>query len=167
MFIKKYVIYVIMQWVSYCLVIIYFLLIEREKYWLIVPPIYSFIGCFLCVSWLGIKPTTLVYQTMLQPTELPGQDRYFYLFTFFLRERERGKEEEREEEEHQLARDILINSLSHAPIWGYGQQPWHVPWLGIKPATFWFTGQCSIHWVIPAKAIVLFKWIKVSNDYYS
>ena len=31
-------------------------------------------------------------------------------------------------------------------------QPIHIPWLGIKPATLWFTGQHSIHWATPARA---------------
>ena len=38
------------------------------------------------------------------------------------------------------------------PYWGPGPQPRHVPWLGIKPATLWFTVCHSIHWVTPAKA---------------
>ena len=28
----------------------------------------------------------------------------------------------------------------------------HVPWLGIEPVTFWFTGWRSIHWATPARA---------------
>ena len=28
--------------------------------------------------------------------------------------------------------------LSCALYWGPGLQPWHVPWLGIEPATLWF-----------------------------
>ena len=39
---------------------------------------------------------------------------------------------------------------SHAPYWGPGPKPRHVPWLGIEPATLWFIGQCSVHWVTPA-----------------
>ena len=38
-----------------------------------------------------------------------------------------------------------------APYWGPGPQPWHVPWLGIDPATPWLAVWCSIHWVIPAR----------------
>ena len=33
--------------------------------------------------------------------------------------------------------------LSCAPYWGPGLQPRRVPWLGIEPATLWFTGWCS------------------------
>ena len=36
--------------------------------------------------------------------------------------------------------------------WGPGPQPRHVPWLGIELATFWFSGQHSIHWPTPARA---------------
>ena len=46
----------------------------------------------------------------------------------------------------------MCGCLSHAPYWGPGLQPTHVPWLGIKPATLWFSGQHSIHWATPARA---------------
>ena len=64
----------------------------------------------------------------------------FYLFIF----RERGKEGERE--------ISMCGCLSHAPYWGPGLQPRHVPWLGIKPVNLWFAGWCSIHWATPARA---------------
>ena len=54
-----------------------------------------------------------------------------YLFIF----RERGKEGERGRE----------TSM-------HGSQPRHVPWLGIKLATLWFAGRCSIYWATPARA---------------
>ena len=44
--------------------------------------------------------------------------------------------------------------FSHAPWWELGPQPRHVPWLGIKSATFWFAGQRSIHWSTPARAFL-------------
>ena len=78
--------------------------------------------------------------------------RRFYLFIF----RERGREGEREGEKHWCVRDTLISCLSHSPNWGPGLQPRHVPWLGIEPAAFQFTGQDSIHWVTPARAILYF-----------
>ena len=45
-----------------------------------------------------------------------------------------------------------ICCLSHTPSWGPGPQPRHVPWLGIKPVTFRFRNQCSMHWATPARA---------------
>ena len=30
-----------------------------------------------------------------------------------------------------------------SPDWGPNLQPRHIPWPGIKPVTFWFTGRCS------------------------
>ena len=42
--------------------------------------------------------------------------------------------------------------LSHTPYWGPGPQPRHMPWPGIKPATFWFAGLHSTHWATPARA---------------
>ena len=59
---------------------------------------------------------------------------------------------EREGKKHPCAKDTLISCLSHAPNWGPGPQPRHVPWLGIEPATFWFAGQHSIHWATPTTA---------------
>ena len=67
----------------------------------------------------------------------------FYLFIF----RERGREREREGE-----KQSMCGFLSHTPYWGPGQQPRHVFWLGIKPATLWFAGRHSIHWATPARA---------------
>ena len=46
----------------------------------------------------------------------------------------------------------MCGCLLHTPYWGPGLQPRHVPWLGIKPVTLWFTGQHSIHWATPARA---------------
>ena len=53
----------------------------------------------------------------------------FYLFIF----RERGKEGERGKERS------MCGCLSCGPHWGPGLQPRHVPWLGIKLVTLWFT----------------------------
>ena len=55
-------------------------------------------------------------------------------------------------EKNLCVRDPSIHCLLHAPNQGPGTQPRHVPWLGIKPATFQFTGQCSIHWATSARA---------------
>ena len=58
----------------------------------------------------------------------------FYLFTF------RKRESEWEREGEKQVRDTWIGSFSHAPYWGPGQQPRHMPWLGTELVTFWFTG---------------------------
>ena len=59
------------------------------------------------------------------------------LFIYFQREgkgrRKRGRE------------TSMCGCVSHAPSWGPGMQPRHVPRLGIEPVTPWFTGWCSIH----------------------
>ena len=49
----------------------------------------------------------------------------------------------------------MIGCLSHAPNWGPGPQPRHVPWPRIKLVTFQFAHQHSIHWATPARAIFL------------
>ena len=33
---------------------------KKEKHWFVVPVIYAFIGCFLYVPWLKIKPAILM-----------------------------------------------------------------------------------------------------------
>ena len=76
---------------------------------------------------------------------------FWRLFVF----RERGREREREGEKHQCVRDTLIGCLLHAPNQGPVLQPRHVPWPGIKPVAFYFSGQHSIHWATPARAALL------------
>ena len=66
------------------------------------------------------------------------------LFIYFYREGKRVREGVKHERNNQLPL-----TGSH---WGPGPQPRHVPWLGIKPATFQFTGWPSIHWATPARA---------------
>ena len=67
--------------------------------------------------------------------------KYFtYLFL------ERGEEREKEEERNiNVREDTSISCLSHAPSWGPGPQPRHVPQLGAKPVNFGFVGWHSIH----------------------
>ena len=47
----------------------------------------------------------------------------------------------------------MCGCLSCAPYWGPGPQPRHVPWPGIEPATFWFSGQHPTHWTTPVKVL--------------
>ena len=46
----------------------------------------------------------------------------------------------------------MCGCLLCAPYWGPGLQPKHVPWLGIEPATLWFTSRRPTHWATPARA---------------
>ena len=46
----------------------------------------------------------------------------------------------------------MCGCLWHAPYWGPGLQPRHVPWLGIQPATHWFVYPHSMHWATPGRA---------------
>ena len=47
----------------------------------------------------------------------------------------------------------MIGCLLHAPCWGTGPKPSHVPWLGIKLGTLCLTDLHSIHWTTPARAV--------------
>ena len=46
---------------------------------------------------------------------------------------------------------------------GPGQQPRHVPWLGIEPAALWFTSWQSILWATPARTEILFEILDFVN----
>ena len=72
----------------------------------------------------------------------------FHLFIF----RGRGRGGEREGERH----PCMAASCHLPPYWGPGPQPRHVPWLGIELVTLWFSGQNSIHWATPARALLKF-----------
>ena len=70
--------------------------------------------------------------------------RFFILFIF----RQREREGEREGEKHQCVVASPVpptGDLAH----NSGTCP---AWLGIKPATLWFTGWCLIHWATTARA---------------
>ena len=88
--------------------------------------------------------------------KIPSCSNIIYLFLFYKRFIylffiEKGRERERVGEKHQCV------VASHVPLhWGPGLQPRHVPWLGIKPVTLWFTGRHSIHWATPARAPISF-----------
>ena len=56
------------------------------------------------------------------------------MFLYLFLDRGEGKEKERE-------RNIIVWLLLECPHQGPGPQPRHVPWLGIKPATLWFTAR--------------------------
>ena len=64
---------------------------------------------------------------------------FIYLFLGRGEGRERGRE------------TSMCACLLCAPYWGSGLPPRHVPWLGIKPVTLWFAGQCAIYWATPAR----------------
>ena len=70
----------------------------------------------------------------------------FYIFIF--REGEGGRKRGRE--------ISMCGCLLSAPYWPPGLQPRHMPWLGIEPATLWFTGRQSIHWSTAARAPLFF-----------
>ena len=74
--------------------------------------------------------------------------KYLFIFRKGKGERKRGRE------------TSMCGCLWHAPHWGPGPQPRHVPWLEFKSATLWFTGWHSIHWTTPARAkCLIFEWI--------
>ena len=69
----------------------------------------------------------------------------FYLFLKILFISRKG-------EKHQSTRGTSTGCPLHTPNRGPGPQPRHVPWLGIKPVTFWIAGQHSVHWATPTRA---------------
>ena len=78
------------------------------------------------------------------PVKIGHLKKYFiYLFL------ERGERRKKGRETSMCKGNI--GCLSHAPSWGPGPQPRHVPWLGIEPVAFQFTGWCLVHWATPAR----------------
>ena len=67
------------------------------------------------------------------------------LFIYLFIDRREGREKKRE-------RNISVWLPLMRPYQGCGMQRRHVPWLGIKSVTFWFTGWHLIHWATPARA---------------
>ena len=92
----------------------------------------SYVDKSLHGSWPPLQCYLLSHSLALHSTFLK-KDFIFFIFRGWGRE---GKRE---------------GNISSAPYWGPGGQPRHVPWLQIKPATVWFTGQDSIHWATPAR----------------
>ena len=72
---------------------------------------------------------------------------FFLIFYLFL-----GRQEGREKKRREAS---MCDCLSHAPDWGPGPQPRHVPWLENEPVSLWFAGWCSVHWATPARACLL------------
>ena len=70
--------------------------------------------------------------------------RNFVIYLIIFREGKGGRKRGRE--------TSICGCLSHAPYWVPGLQPRYVPWLGIEPATIWFSGLRSIHWTTAARA---------------
>ena len=77
---------------------------------------------------------------------------FIYLFLERGERRKRGRE------------TSMCGFLSHAPYWGPGLQPRHVPCLGIESATLWFAGWHSIHQATPARALVSFLYNLHNNS---
>ena len=71
----------------------------------------------------------------------------FYLFIF----RGRGKKEKWRERNIDMREKHDWLPLARSQL-GTSLQPRGVPCLGIKPATFQFSGQCSVHWATAPRA---------------
>ena len=88
---------------------------------------------------------TLITDFLLYVREL--ETFIFFLFKDSIYLFLEGKEGEREGEKHQC-----VGASCMLPHWGPGPQLRHVPCLGVKPATLWFSGRCLIHQATPARA---------------
>ena len=74
----------------------------------------------------------------------------------FIDLRERNRERERDRCERETSIYCFLYAPTHLDQ-GVNLQPRHIPWLGIKPATFWCTTGCSnqLRHVARAKAILM------------
>ena len=68
-----------------------------------------------------------------------------FIYLFIFREGKGGRKRE----------TSMCGCLSSDPYREPVLQPRHVPWLGTELVTLWFTGQHSIHWATPARALSL------------
>ena len=121
-------------------------IISLEPHWdPVLPKCFKGYLCWTCqVIWLRnpcYKNLSCIIVTFHIITFF-GKD--FYLLIF--REEKGGRNRGRE--------TSMCGCLFRAPHWGPGPQPRHVPWLGIEPATLWFTGQHSVHWATSARAMI-------------
>ena len=90
-----------------------------------------------------------------------------FLFFIFFKEfihpfPERGKG--REKGRKRGRETSMCGCLSCASYWGPGPQPRHVPWVGMKPATFWFSGWHSLSHTSQGHKYDLFR--KQSYEFY-
>ena len=87
----------------------------------------------------------LVPELFIPPNSKPV---YILLFVcLFVCFRWGWRDGERVGEKHQC---VVASGMP--PTGDLALQPRHVPWLGLEPVTFWFTGQHSIHWATLARA---------------
>ena len=70
-----------------------------------------------------------------------------FTYLHFQREGNGGRKRKRE--------TSMCSCLLYTLYWRPGWQPRHVPWLGIEPATLWFSGWHWTHRSIPARAMLL------------
>ena len=108
----------------------------------------------LLYGFLSYRQSCPVVNITDSGTFLPGVFLKKILFIYFQREGKGGRKRGRE--------TSMCSCLSHAPYWGPGLQPRHVPWLGIEPATLWFTGRSSIHWATPTRAYLVSWMVETS-----
>ena len=109
------------------------------------------ISGFLFVSALPVKSKISLLFSLSFFNYLPYLWIFKKDFVYLLLEKEEGRKKERERNIDMLERHQSV-AFPVPPVWGPAPRPRHVPWLGIKPVTFRFTGQRSIHWATPARA---------------
>ena len=62
----------------------------------------------------------------------------------------------------------MCGCFLHAPYWGLGLQPRHVPWLGIKPVTLWFTAYAqSTELHQPGLNVSIFKYTQSGELFHA
>ena len=102
------------------------------------------------VAWWRIEPAALWFtgwHSIHWATSARAIIHFFKRFYLFL---ERGEGREKGKEGNIFVRGKQISCLFNRRP---GPQPGHVPWPGIKPATFRFAGQCLTHWATSVRAV--------------
>ena len=100
-----------------------------------------------CLVPIPFPPLKKVHQNTLGGASTSTDIIFFFLILtrgyFFIALLERGREREKHWYEGETSIGCLPYDPHMIPNWGSNSQPRYMPWLGIKPVTFWGMGWCS------------------------
>ena len=141
-----------MFFISICIILFWlYISMDQKQYNLVFPCMESDIHSYEMSIWVLYTMCAYVYICMFMCNSYKPENIYIFFLKniyLFILDREEGREG-----------NIIVWLPLICPLLGTLPQPRHMPWLGIKPATLWFTGQRSIHWATPARAIFSFRFI--------
>ena len=122
----------------------------------------SFSSFATCLRSTRVVPVAVLWFTAAEHSivqilyTLSFQSTVFICFNFlFIYLLERGDEREKERETQMWEKNGSVASHM-CPNQGPNPQARHIPWLGMEPTTFHFTGQLTSNWATPIRAPVYY-----------